>query len=343
MSKPPKMPEATQRAAWGWEDEYGAAADFMEKTQDVINAEVERRRELVWRDGWKAGHAAALEAITKAAAASAEPPVLRLAGPVVDGSAEYASWDLDYTRCPRAIPETDADYADPMRAAPLLPAGATMRDAEAIIGDVLHEGSSGLVTEYETPPRGIVEPSPTEREGRADQDAADRTNTPAGERASDQIAGPSNGEAKWDGPPRAASGVLLSKQEESDWLTDDRLAELKRQVAAGMTPHQYCPVLAAMPGRPLPTNRKVQARAIVLGIRWAPPAPPNPAPVSAAAKALAQTVQQPKRASVEAILQWARDCRLAVRLPLGETDMAIINAKARELGFPGFVIAGPVV
>lgn len=78
-------------------------------------------------------------------------------------------------------------------------------------------------------------------------------------------------------------------RESTAWLTPDRLAELKRLVAEGKTPGQYCPVLRAMPGPPLPpSNKYVQSYARSIGIRWKSaeevPAAPEPTAVVASPK-----------------------------------------------------------
>ena len=52
------------------------------------------------------------------------------------------------------------------------------------------------------------------------------------------------------------------------WLTTERLDALRRLIGEGKTPGQYCPVLAALPGPEMPSNKTVQNRAISLGIRY---------------------------------------------------------------------------
>ena len=146
------------------------------------------------------------------------------------------------------------------------------------------------------------------------------------------------------GPPQTAA-----PQPQGDWLTPDRRAELRRRIEDGQTPGVYCSPLRAMPGPPIPDNRKVQARAIALGIRYVPPPKPTAAPLPAAGPGrLAAALTLPKEpvdtttpivTDLQSIRIRAATWGIEVR---GPADLAAVNAKAKAIGHRPFAIE-PVV
>jgi len=63
---------------------------------------------------------------------------------------------------------------------------------------------------------------------------------------------------------------LRAERRPEDYMTSERLDVAKRLIADGQAPGQYCPVLARMPGPPLPADKTVQNRLRAMGVRWEP-------------------------------------------------------------------------
>jgi len=104
--------------------------------------------------------------------------------------------------------------------------------------------------------------------------------------------------------------------ERGPWLTQERLEAMRRMIVIErMMPHQYCPVLRAMPGPPMPSDKVVQNRArslrivipvgraaeeapavVPLQVQVPIPAPPKVKPFSMGAMRGADPLREARRA-----------------------------------------------
>jgi len=176
--KAPKIPEEVLRRLNDGSDEGDAWLHFLMQTADAVQEWIDIERDTIWREGWQAGNAAALAAITKAAMAAADltPALLRLAAATADGEAEYSSWNM-------APPPADTPPPHP------LPWGEGVSDTSSA-GVVSAEKAKrdAPLSEALAELRQFL-PCPTEGDGCADRDAGPRHHASADECASDRVAG----------------------------------------------------------------------------------------------------------------------------------------------------------
>lgn len=148
--------------------------------------------------------------------------------------------------------------------------------------------------------------------------------------------------------PRVAAVIVPAEPAPSppkgDWLTSERRAELVRLIELGQPPSVYCQPLRAMPGPVMPDNRKVQSRAIALGIRWTPPPKPAAARPNLGPNRLAAALAMPKvpadtTTPIVTDLQSIRARAATWGIEVVDArDLPAVNAKAKAIGHRPFAI-----